>query len=171
MLGLACCLAVAGCGALGPAAGSLAQARGTSISFDSIDGPPPEIFNRFLTELDEEAAGHRIRVVPAGGEAAYRIRGYLAAHAKGTATSVAWVWDVYDADLHRAFRLGGEETAAAEARPLADEAMLRRIARAGLDQLADRMASPASPALEPALSSPRRGTAALSLNEVTAAAR
>jgi hypothetical protein len=134
------------------------------------------MLNRFLTELGESAPAYRIKVVPAGGEATYRIRGYLAAHPKGAGASIAWAWDVYDADLHRAFRLSGEETAGA--RPgvghadwaLTDDAVLRRIARAGLDQLADRMASPANPALEAALAPPRHTTAALEGNRIAAAA-
>jgi len=63
--------------------------------------------------LNEEAAALRIAVAPAGGEASYRLRGYLAAHPEGSTTSIAWAWDVYDAELHRAFRLSGEERAGA----------------------------------------------------------
>ena len=177
LLGVAWCLAIGGCTGLDQAVGGLGQGRGITVSFESIDGPPPEVFRRFLSELDGEAAAHRIKVVPAGSEAAYRIRGYLAAHSSGAAGSIAWAWDVYDADLHRAFRLGGEETAA-DARSgsghqvwaLADEALLRRIARSGLEQLADRAASPANLALEPALTSPRRGAAATDVTQVAAAA-
>jgi hypothetical protein len=155
------CLTVAGCGSVGIALGTAGPAL-TSVSFDSIDGPPPEIFHRFFSSLNEEATAHRIAVLPAGGAASYRIRGYLAAHSNGAATSIAWAWDVYDAGLHRAFRLGGEEGAgAARLDPgrtewaAADEAMLRRIAHAGMEQFVDFLAS-ASTAPEPAPSAPAR---------------
>jgi hypothetical protein len=70
------------------------------------------------------------------------------------APSIAWAWDVYDAELHRVFRLSGEERAGpaagrgAEDRiwAAADEALLRRIARNGMEQLAGFMASPPAPA-------------------------
>ncbi len=145
ILCIALSLAAAGCGSIGPMVGMPAQAGGTSISFESIDGPPPEIFHRFFRDLNEEAAAHRIAVVPAGGEASYRVRSYLAAHSKGGATSIAWAWDVYDAELHRAFRLGGEESVGSPAHrdpggrewAAADEALLRRIAHAGVEQLLD----------------------------------
>ena len=162
ILCVALCLAVAGCGSVGIALGTAGPAL-TSISFDSIEGPPPETFHRFFSNLNEEAAAHRIAVLPAGGAAAYRIRGYLAAHSNGAATSIAWTWDVYDAGLHRAFRRGGEEgPARLEAGrtewAAADEATLRRIAHAGMEQFVDFLAS-ASAAPEPVPAAPPRSGA------------
>ena len=37
-----------------------------------------------------------------------RMRGYLAAHQRGSGMVIAWAWDVYDAELQRAFRHSGE---------------------------------------------------------------
>ena len=48
----------------------------------------------------------------ATGQADYRLRGYLAAHAEGATTSIVWVWDVYGAGQRRAFRLSGEDKGA-----------------------------------------------------------
>jgi hypothetical protein len=159
ILCLALCVMAAGCAsigqALGPAAlGPAAAAREPSIAFESIDGLPRDVSQRLTRDLDEEASARQIVVVPAGAKAAYRMRGYVAAHAEGPTTSIAWAWDVYDAELHRAFRLSGQERAGATAgtgRNLAaaDDALLRRIARAGMEQLADFLASapvPAAPA-------------------------
>jgi hypothetical protein len=167
ILCVALCLTVAGCGSAGIVLGTAGPPL-TSVSFDSIEGPPPEIFHRFVSDLGEEAAAHRIAVLPAGGTAAYRIRGYLAAHSNGATPSIAWAFDVYDAGLHRAFRLGGEEGAARPeagrpeaGRPewaAADEASLRRIAHAGMERLADFLAS-ASAAPEPVPSVPPRSGA------------
>ena len=152
-MGVALSLAAAGCssvnpGAMGQALGPSASARDARISFESIDGAPPDVFHRLIVDLNQEAALRQIAVVPAGGGASYRIRGYLAAHAEHGTTSIAWAWDVYDTDLQRAFRLDGEERAGTTGRKeapgkragdqwaVADEALLRRIARAGMDQMA-----------------------------------
>src|ERR1700704_2830728 len=78
---LALCLLAAGCGSIGLTPGSSAQARGYfSIAFESIDGVPRDISQKLVRDLNEEAATLRIAVVPAGAAAAYRLRGYLAAH-------------------------------------------------------------------------------------------
>ena len=92
-----------------------------------------------------------------------RVRSYLAAHARGAATSIAWAWDVYDSDLHRAFRLSGEEpdgriadSRAPDGRSwaAADDAVLRRIARTGMQQLVDFMAAAPAPAAPTAPATP-----------------
>jgi hypothetical protein len=167
---LALCLTLslltAGCAAIGSALGPTARASDVSIAFESIDGLPRDVSQRLVRDLDEEAAALRIAVVPAGGEAAYRVRGYLAAHAQGSATVIAWAWDVYDGELHRAFRLNGEERVGSSAGrshdggSWADEALLRRIARTGMEQLAGFMASPPAPA-SPAPSAPGRSGGAV----------
>jgi hypothetical protein len=169
MVGLALCLVAAGCGSLGPTLGPAAQASDVSIAFESIDGLPRDISQRLVRDLNEEAAALQIGVVPASGAPAYRMRGYVAAHAEGSTTSIAWAWDVYDAELQRAFRLSGEERAgsigrgpagrnpAARSWAMADEALLRRIARAGMEQLAGLLGSAPAPAAPPPASPARSG--------------
>ena len=161
ILCLALTLMAAGCAAIGQALGPAVPARAGSIAFESIDGPPPDLSRKLVGDLKEEAAALRIAVAPAGSEAGYRMRGYLAAHAQGSTTSIAWAWDVYDAELHRAFRLSGEERAGSAAGrdagrnpdgrawAAADEALLHAIARAGMEQLADFMAAAPAPAVPP----------------------
>jgi hypothetical protein len=154
--------------------GLSAQARGDfSIAFESIDGLPRDISQKLVRDLNEEAAALRIAVAPAGSEASYRLRGYLAAHPEGSSTSIAWAWDVYDSELRRAFRLSGEERAGATAGggnwAAADEALLRRIAHAGMEQLAGFAAAgpaPVAPAPAPA---ERSGSAVASRDEPAAA--
>jgi hypothetical protein len=155
---LAFCLLAGGCGSIG--IGQTPGARDIRIAFESIDGLPRDLSQKLAHDLNEEAAALRIVVVPAG-EASYRLRGYLAAHPEGGTTAIAWAWDVYDDELHRAFRLSGEERTAAatpagknsEARnwAAADETLLRRIAHTGMEQLASFAASPPAP---PAPASP-----------------
>jgi hypothetical protein len=63
-------------------------------------------------------------------------------------TTVSWVWDVFDQDEHRALRISGEETAKGRPRDAwaaADDAMLGRIARSSMDQLAAFLTGPRWP--------------------------
>jgi hypothetical protein len=146
------CLAAGGCGTIAPILSPLTQSRDIRVSVESLDGPPREVAERLISDLNSEGAPLKIAVVTGEAEATYRMRGYLATHPAGSATAVTWAWDVYDAGLNRAFRLTGEERIATGKGPakgwaVADEALLRRIAHAGMDQLAGFMASPPAPAV------------------------
>jgi len=156
---LALCLATADCASVGQSLASFAQARerGVSVAFEPIEGLAGDNNAALVRDLTEEAAAFHIAIVPEGGEAAYRIRSYVATHAgrqsasartsAGTVGTVSWAWDVYDSALHRAVRLSGEERTAGGKSAAIDEALLRRIARTGMEQLADFMATnpPAGP--------------------------
>jgi hypothetical protein len=134
-------LSVLGGCASGGAGGnaSFAQADAPTVAFESIDGPPPPIFDRLVNLLDSEAKLRHLAVVSREGAAAYRVRSYLAAQIRGGRTTIAWVWDVYDRDQQRALRLTGEEQtgkpAGQDAWAAADDLVLRRIAQAGLSGL------------------------------------
>src|SRR5262249_47400328 len=83
-----------------------------------------------------DGGGGQVTVICGEATPSYRIRGYMAAHVEGRRTHIGWVWDVYDADKHRVLRIADEEPggrAGADAWNAADEAMLRRIARTGMD--------------------------------------
>src|SRR6266480_607999 len=73
-------LAAAGCNTSGPTP-PLADARGAAIAFESIEGPPAQVVHRLVRDINAEASARQIAVVPRGGAALYRIRGYLAANA------------------------------------------------------------------------------------------
>ena len=126
-----------------------------SVAVESIDGPPPAVHEKFLRALKEEAGGRQITVVTSG-EADYHLRGYLASHAENDATSITWAWDVYDAGQRRAFRLNGKDKAGAAGAgwAIADDQVLRRIARSGLDQLAALASSPRKQSSAAATSAP-----------------
>ncbi len=157
-LGLGGCANVAN--SSGPSA-AFAQAPGaTTVAFESVDGPPPRVFERLVNLLDSEAQLRNVAVVSRQDSAAYRVRSYLAAQIRGGKTSIAWVWDVYDRDQQRALRLSGEEpTGRAGGDPWAnaDDLVLRRIAQAGLTGLGAMVngTSPGEP--EPAAAPPSRG--------------
>ncbi len=141
---LAVALGLGGCANVGSAGGpsnaqaSMSGPTGATVAFESVDGPPPQVFDRMVNLLDSEAKLRNLAVVSRQESAAYRVRSYLAAQVRGGKTSIAWVWDVYDRDQQRALRLAGEEQtgrAGADAWANADDLVLRRIAQAGLSGL------------------------------------
>src|SRR5207248_10314860 len=99
-----------GCASGGPASGSFAMAgAGPTVAFESIDGPPPQVFDRMVSVLDSESKLRSLSIVSREGAATYRVRSYLSAQVNRGRTVIAWVWDVYDRDQQRALRLTGEE--------------------------------------------------------------
>jgi hypothetical protein len=137
LLAIACGLG--GCASGG--AGAFAMAGGDdgpTVAFESIDGPPPQVFDRMVSVLDSESKLRSLQVVSREGSASYRVRSYLSAQVNHGRTNIAWVWDVYDHDQQRALRLSGEEPAGKAGRDpwaVADDLVLRRIAQAGLSGL------------------------------------
>jgi len=150
--------ALGGCAAGGGAADSYAMATTTSgatVAFESIDGPPPQVFDRMVGVLDSESKLRSLSIVSRQATAAYRVRSYLSAQVVRGRTMIAWVWDVYDSNQQRALRLSGEEPAGKAGRDAwaaADDLVLRKIAQAGLSGLSSMInGGPAdSPAPAPA---------------------
>ncbi len=163
---LAAC-ALGGCASSGGANGAFAMASAgdsPTIAFESIDGPPPQVFERMVSVLDSESKLRSLAIVSREGSATYRVRGYLSAQVVRGRTVIAWVWDVYDRDQQRALRLSGEEAAGKaatrDAWAAADDLVLRKIAQAGLSGLSSMIngtppdTAPASPGLRgPAVAS------------------
>ncbi|XIA66661.1 hypothetical protein ACFIOY_12350 [Bradyrhizobium sp. TZ2] len=133
--------ALGGCAGGGAASGSYAMAStggGPTVAFESIDGPPPQVFDRMVGVLDSESKLRNLSIVSREGGASYRVRGYLSAQVVRGRTVIAWVWDVYDNNQQRALRLSGEEPAGKSGRDAwaaADDLVLRKIAQAGLSGL------------------------------------
>jgi hypothetical protein len=141
----ACALALAGCNQDGQTNVSAAQPRGATVAFESIDGPPNGQFQKLVRDLSDEAQTRRLAVISREQSSAYRVRGYLAAKVVQGQTTISWVWDVFDKEERRALRVTGEETAKAQhndAWNAADDAMLQRIARTSMDQIAAFLTSP-----------------------------
>jgi hypothetical protein len=140
LLAMACGLG--GCAGGGAASGAYAMASssgGATVAFESIDGPPPQVFDRMVSALDSESKLRNLSIVSREGGSAYRVRSYLSAQVNHGRATIAWVWDVYDRDQQRALRLAGEEpagkTAGRDAWAAADDLVLRKIAQAGLSGL------------------------------------
>jgi hypothetical protein len=142
-----------GCVTEGGGSGPMASAGGSTVTFESIDGPPPQVFDRMVSMLDSESKLRNIAVVSRQGGAAYRVRSYLSAQVRGNRTNIAWVWDVYDGRQQRAMRLSGEESTGRGGRDAwgqADDTVLRRIAQAGFTGLSGLVNGglPADPATQ-----------------------
>src|SRR5215813_5067534 len=95
--------ALGGCAAPGAAtSGAYAMAAdGQTIAFESIDGPPPGVFDRMVSVLDSETKLRSLAIVSRESPAAYRVRSYLSAQVVRGRTVIAWVWDVYDHNQQR----------------------------------------------------------------------
>jgi hypothetical protein len=130
------------------AALSVSGASGPTIAFESIDGPPVGVFNRLVDNISAEAQARNVAIASREGGSNYRVRGYMAAQVIRGRTHISWVWDVYDDAKVRALRIRGEEAGGRAADPwsIADEAMLRKIARASMDRLVAFLRNPDAPA-------------------------
>lgn len=149
---LAVAVAASGCTTDGSPTASYAAVPSGTVAFESIDGPPVGVFHKLVQKLDEEAQARRLAVVSHKAPAQYRVRSYLAAHVVRGDTTIAWVWDVYDAAERRMLRITGEEAsgrAGRDAWGTADERVLRRIAQGGMDRLAAFLAAPGESAPAP----------------------
>ena len=160
--------ALGGCAGGGAASGSFAMApgpggSGPTVAFESIDGPPPQVFDRMVGVLDSESKLRNLSIVSREGGASYRVRSYLSAQVVRGKTMIAWVWDVYDNNQQRALRLSGEEPAGKAGRDAwaaADDLLLRKIAQAGLSGLSNMING--TPDVLPASAPGRRGPAVAS---------
>ena len=162
LLAMACGLG--GCAGGGAASGAFAMAgSGSTVAFESIDGPPPQVFDRMVSVLDTESKLRDLSIVSREGSASYRVRSYLSAQISHGRATIAWVWDVYDRDQQRALRLSGQEAAGKAGRDpwtAADDLVLRKIAQAGLSGLSGMING--APDAAPAPGPGRRGPAVAS---------
>jgi hypothetical protein len=163
--------ALGGCAGGGAASGSFAMATsgGSTVAFESIDGPPPAVFDRMVGVIDSESKLRNLQIVSREGGASYRVRSYLSAQVVRGKTVIAWVWDVYDNNQQRALRLSGSEPAGKAGRDAwaaADDLVLRKIAQAGLSGLSGMInGAPDTPQPAPGL----RGPAVASVEPATPA--
>lgn len=135
---------------------SLPPSSSTTLAFDSIDGPPQDVFDSLVRTLDTEAQARNLAVVSREAPATYRLRGYYSAQVRRGEVTIAWVWDIYDRDQERQVRLSGETPAGRgtvnNAWAAARGEVLKTITRSGMDGIAGLLggqpapATPAAPA-------------------------
>lgn len=162
--------ALGGCASTGSSSGAFALASGgpATVAFESIDGPPPQVFDRMVSVLDSESKLRNLAIVSRQSAATYRVRSYLSAQVVRGRTVIAWVFDVYDGSQQRALRLSGEEPAGKGGRDAwahADDMVLRKIAQAGLSGLSG-LVNGAPPEPAPAPTPGKRGPAVAALEPV-----
>jgi hypothetical protein len=139
--------ALAGCNTTSQDVATLRNPRGATIAFESIDGPPPALFQKLVQDLNVEAQTRQLAVVSREGSAAYRVRGYLGVQSARGHSTVNWVWDVYDTDRQRVLRLNGEQKLAGKHRDAwagLDDKAMQKIARDSMDQLGAFLTSAAA---------------------------
>jgi len=157
----------AGCTTDGQLAVPSAQGFGPTVAFESVDGPPPQVFDRLVRALETESASRSFTIVSRQSSAAYRIRSYLSAQIRRGKSTIAWVWDVYDRNQQRTLRLSGEESggkAGRDAWSTADDQMMRRIAQAGLGGVSS-MLNGTPPPDQPAPGAPQSNPGVASIDE------
>src|SRR5207253_6795530 len=162
----------AGGGATGSGSYAMAPSAGggATVAFESIDGPPPQVFDRMVGVLDSESKLRNLSIVSREGAAAYRVRFYLSAEVVHGKTMIAWVWDIYDRDQQRALRLSGEEGAGKAGRDpwaTADDLVLRKIAQGGLSGLSNMINGTPQQDAPPAPAPAKRGPAVANAEELT----
>ena len=111
-----------------------------------------------MQDLNNEAQARRLAVIAREDPSAYRVRGYLAAEIDHGKTTISWVWDVFDRDQQRALRISGSETAKrgqGKGWQAADNAMMQRIAKSSMAELAAFLTSPAVAPGTPGTSAPQ----------------
>lgn len=139
-------MALAGCNTTGSgSSASLNGTRGATVAFESIDGPPREIFDKLVQDLNVEAQNRQLAVVARTNSSAYRVRGYLVAEGSAKQSAVSWIWDVYDGRRERVLRIAGEQTIKGkhlDAWQALDGPAVQKIAQESMGQLAAFLNSP-----------------------------
>jgi hypothetical protein len=112
---------------------------GAGVALTGFAGAPLSLTDQFRAYLGREAQNREINVA-AADKANYLVRGYLNAYPQGSGTTVAFVFDVFDAKKRLAQRIEDQvEIAATAADPwsLVDQAVLAAVAAKGAEDLAD----------------------------------
>ena len=78
------------------ARGQMTSPKAATVALVSLEGAPAPIVARFRQSLAAEAANREITITDEPS-ARYLVRGYLSAYPSERGTSVAYVYDVYDA--------------------------------------------------------------------------
>src|ERR1700741_121868 len=88
---LAAC-ALGGCASTGGAPSSafgMGAGGAGAGPFESIDGPPPQVFDRMVSVLDTESKLRNLSIVSRENAATYRVRSYLSAQVVRGRTMIA----------------------------------------------------------------------------------
>lgn len=82
------------------ARGQLTSPKAATVALVSLEGAPEGVVARFRQKLATEAAAREITITDVAS-ARYLVRGYLSAYGGEAGTTVAYVYDVFDAGRKR----------------------------------------------------------------------
>jgi len=112
---------------------------GASVALTTFGGAPQQLADQFKASFGQEAKGRQITLAETN-KANYLVRGYLNAFPEGPGTTVAFVFDVFDAKRQRAQRIEDQvsvNAAAADPWSVVDPTVLAAVAARSADDLAD----------------------------------
>jgi hypothetical protein len=131
------------------------SAPGVPVALASLEGVPDSVYPNLAEALMQAARERDILITDLAARPRYRIRGYLSAHDDPAApgrTEVAWSFDLFDGAQQRARRVSGAERisgSAADAWTLVNAEALRRVAGAGMNEIAAFLAAAPTAATPP----------------------
>lgn len=114
-------------------------APGVPIAVDSISGGSDAVRGAFSSAMSNEATARRVEIVDPATNPRYRVRGYLAAQPTDDGqTTLAFVWDVFDAQKKRAQRVQGATVARSSSGDWTgvDQTTVTKAASDSMDQIA-----------------------------------
>ncbi|AXS42701.1 hypothetical protein D1F64_17345 [Breoghania sp. L-A4] len=86
-------------------------ANEASFAFDPFSGAPGNTLDDLSRKIGEAASKEGLTLVRrAGARATYRVKGHLSAVGDNTASTILYVFDVYDGSGRRVHRFSGQET-------------------------------------------------------------
>lgn len=104
---IAIAVGLGACETTGQLAGD--SAAPVTVAFEGFVGVPQEAGDRIAAELLRATQGRRFTLVaPTDRSARYSLRGYVSPQTENGATSVSYVWDVFDRSGQRLRRAAGE---------------------------------------------------------------
>lgn len=134
--------ALAGCNSTGmTASASLANLRpeATTLSIQQVNGPAPEIGQRFSAVLESEAKVRGFTIAPVAAGGATRVTAFLDSYpVEGGKLAFAWVLQTSEDGRRRAARVSGSASANAPASAgwtALDQPTMQKIAARSLDDL------------------------------------
>ena len=122
------------------AAGRKVDAPGVPVALVGVEGGPETVQAQVTDAVATQAAARHIEIVGSAESPKYRLKGYLTAYASsGDETTLAFVWDVFDASSRRAQRISTTATArgrAADPWTQVGEQQIQAVAARSMNEVA-----------------------------------
>ena len=133
-------LGLAACQETGSMSALRSSPAGIPVALESIDGIPANTKTALTSELTAAATSRQVELAGASSTARYRVRGYVSKETTAEGPSLAFVWDVYDAEKRRAKRLTGSSPIGSADPSALDKETLAKLAAMSMDEIAEFLA-------------------------------